>query len=264
MKKELDVLLKTIRIAGDTILSVQSAGFAVGVKDNKDIVTSADLAADNILKEALQSIFPEDGWLSEETKDDPKRLNCQRVWIVDPIDGTREFATGIPEYAVSVALVANGQPVLAAVFNPATNELFHAVKGQGAWLNDQQIHCSTGVPNKLTLLASRSEYKRGEWDRFAQQHDVKIVGSIAYKLALVAAGKAHATFSLGPKSEWDVAAGVLIVSEAGGIVSNQHKESLIFNQPNILLKGIVAASADADNAVFALINGDSHLEQQTR
>lgn len=253
MNKETSVLLEAVREAGEAILALQQSGFTVSRKVNDDLLTQADLLANDILKKRLLGAFPEDGWLSEESVDDVARLICPRVWVVDPIDGTKEYARGIPEYAISVALVEDGRPILACVYNPETNELFHAEKDQGAWLNGEKIVCSALPADQLLLLASRSECDRGEWSKFQAQHQVKIVGSIAYKLALVAAGKAHATFSLGPKHEWDIAAGVLLVLEAGGVVTDQLKNEFVFNQEKVKVRGIVATSAISNAQVFAMI-----------
>lgn len=255
MRNEATVLLKAVREAGQEIVRLQSAGFSVSRKANNDLVTQADLLANDILKSQLMTHYPDDGWLSEESVDDVRRLSCKRVWIVDPMDGTKEYAHGVPEYAVSVALVENGVPVVAAVYNPAVDEMFHAVKGEGAWLNQQPIHCISSNAGDVLLLASRSEYARGEWDKFLGQCKVEQVGSIAYKLALVAAGRAHGTFSLGPKNEWDIAAGVLLVTEAGGVVTDQQHQQRVFNQKNVLVPGIVATAVGWNEKVFALIEG---------
>ena len=254
MINEIQVLLDSIQAAGAAILDVRKSGFSVSTKSNNDIVTKADLLANDILKSQLTSAFPGYGWLSEESVDDNERLACERVWVVDPIDGTREFATHIPEYAVSVALVERGAPVLAAIFNPATDELFHAAKGLGAFLNKTKIFCQETSVDDILLLASRSEYKRGEWNKFQLVHKVKQVGSIAYKLALIAAGHAQATFSLGPKNEWDIAAGTLLVTEAGGVVSDKQKELLMFNRSQVKVNGVVATTSGSNNQIFNLIN----------
>jgi myo-inositol-1(or 4)-monophosphatase len=263
MTEEIDILLQAVQEAGAAILALQKTDFAITKKPNSnvnnDLLTQADLLANEIIKTRLLTAFPGDGWLSEESVDDSARLTCERVWIVDPIDGTREYASRIAEYAISVALVESGTPILSAVFNPASNELFHAIKGKGAWLGSKKIHCNgTLLPSEtgtetLLLLASRSEYQRGEWKNFQQYHRVKQVGSIAYKLALVAAGQSHATFSLGPKNEWDIAAGALLVTEAGGIVTNKHREKIIFNRKEVKVDGIVATAAEVNDAIFALI-----------
>ncbi|MBW7992617.1 MAG: 3'(2'),5'-bisphosphate nucleotidase CysQ [Planctomycetes bacterium] len=228
-------------------------GFETAYKANEDPVTTADLKADSILREGLTKDFPGTGWLSEETRDDFSRLDKKQVWIVDPIDGTKEFVSGIPEYAVSVALVEDGLPILAAVYNPAAKELFAAAAGQGAWLNEEAINSKHELMEKLILLASRSEIQRGEFKPFEHFAQIRPCGSIAYKLALVAAGKADATFSLSPKNEWDIAAGVLIVSESGGNTNNLNGTPFIFNQRTTLVDGIVAATRYALEPVRKLI-----------
>lgn len=254
MINEMQILLLAIKEAGAAILALQNENLLVNNKGDNDIVTAGDLAANEILHKHFKKHFPDYGWLSEESVDDLTRMDKKRVFIVDPIDGTREFAKGIPEFAISVAVVELGEPIAACVFNPATNELFHAIKDHGAFLNNTLIKCKTDARNKLSLLASRSEYKRGEWKRFEEQHEVKIVGSIAYKLALVAAGKADATFSLGPKSEWDIAAGVLLMKEAGGFALTQEGKEFVFNNNSVLVNGIVAASNSLKNDIFGLIS----------
>lgn len=254
MADETKILLQAVQEAGDAILNLQKKGMKISHKDNQDILTEADILANEILKKTLLGQFPQDGWLSEETIDDANRLHCQRVWVVDPIDGTREFAQGLPEYAISVALVEAGVPILGVVHNPAKNELYYAVQNQGAWLGKKQLHCKAELSGRnLCLLASRSEYARGEWNKIEQQYEVKQIGSIAYKLALVAKGYAQATFSLGPKNEWDIAAGVLLIEEAGGKVSNKYQERIKFNQACTKIKGILACAKENYAQVLALI-----------
>jgi myo-inositol-1(or 4)-monophosphatase len=248
MQNEKKVILDVVKEAGAAILAMQKKGFSVSLKNNNDILTQADLLANQLIKNKIESCFPDDGWLSEENADDLSRLKKKRVWIIDPIDGTREYVKSIPEYAISVALVERHEPIFGVVYNPATDELFYAEKNNGAYLNDSRINCTADVSTPMRLLASRSEYNRGEWDAFKDQ-DIKIMGSIAYKLALVAAGRADATFSLGPKNEWDIAAGVLILQEAGGHVTDQAYKPFQFNQANPLVNGIVAAS----NAAYPVI-----------
>lgn len=252
MANELAVAIAAVKEAGAVLLSMQTTGFTVSHKANRDLLTEADLAANAILRKAILDAFPDDAWLSEESHDDITRLSKQRVWIVDPIDGTIEYSKNIPEYAISLALVVAGVPTVGVVFNPATDELFFATQ-EGAWLQEAALRCDCANASRLTLLASRSEEKRGEWDRFKDQHDVKIVGSIAYKLALVAAGRAHATFSLSPKSEWDIAAGVLLVQASGGCVMNAKFAPIHFNQANVLVPGVIACSQAVKDDLLRLI-----------
>ncbi|MHA1200858.1 MAG: 3'(2'),5'-bisphosphate nucleotidase CysQ, partial [Candidatus Heimdallarchaeaceae archaeon] len=183
----------------------------------------------------------------------PERLDKDKVWIVDPIDGTREFVESIPEYAISVALVEKGQPVIGVVLNPLKDELYSAIKGEGAYLNGEPIHVNSKLDNKPVIVASRSENKRGEWEDFKQVAEVIPTGSIAYKLALVAAGTADATFSLCPKNEWDIAAGHLLVEEAGGVVSDKYGQCFIYNQKETLVDSIVGISKVASKTVFKMI-----------
>jgi len=203
-------------------------------------VTSADRAADDSLHRELLWLAPA-GWLSEERVDDHRRLHQRRVWIVDPLDGTIEFVRGLPEYAVSVALVEDGDPILAVIHNPATGDFFWAERGVGAFRNARAIR----VRESERLLASRTEFRRGEFAPVAAAWDIKAIGSTAYKMALVAAGEAAATFSRGPKWEWDVCAGALLVEEAGGLATQAFGESLRFNAPDPRVGSILAAAPGA-------------------
>jgi len=245
MEQELTVLAAALHQAGKAVRQVMAAGLQTTYKRGDDPLTQADVAANRVLQECLLGAFPEDGWLSEETRDDQQRLTRMRVWVVDPIDGTRELVQGIPEYALSVALVVAGAPQLGGVYNPATEELFLGVVGQGVTANGQPVRADHPLGDKPVVLASRSEVRRGEWTRFQECLEVQVVGSIAYKLALVAAGRADATFSLRPKHEWDVAGGVALVQAAGGVVTTATGVPLVFNQRPPLLPSILAATQAA-------------------
>jgi len=209
-------------------------------KGGGDPVTEADRAVDTLLRELLPR--GDEGWLSEETADDPSRLSKERVWVVDPLDGTREFVAGIPEWCVSVALVENGRAIAGGISNPATGETIIGGQGRGVEVN--------GVPARLSerttledalVLASRSEVKRGEWERFADApFRIRPMGSVAYKLSLVAAGLADATWTLVPKHEWDVAAGAALVLAAGGEVYTLDGNAPRFNRDRPKMPGFVA------------------------
>jgi myo-inositol-1(or 4)-monophosphatase len=203
-------------------------------------VTEADRAVNAVLAQMLPA--EEEGWLSEESRDDPARLRKRRVWAVDPLDGTREFVAGIPEWCVSVGLLEDGQPVAGGVANPATGEVFLGTVDTGVTYNGRPARVSErrGLEGAV-VLASRSEFDRGEWERFrGAAFTVRPVGSVAYKLALVAAGLADATWTLVPKHEWDVAAGAALVLAGGGSIHARDGSAPAFNQPQPWLSGFIA------------------------
>lgn len=239
-EKLLDDVCEIAIAAGRRIEKVRAEGLTTRTKDDLSPVTRADREADSLLRERLLGL-KRIGWLSEETADDGARLERARLWVVDPLDGTKEFIEGLPEYSVAIALVEDGVPTLGVVHNPATGDLFAARRGTGATRNGEQIRVIEGH----VLLASRSELRRGEFEPFEESWNVRPVGSIQYKLALVAAGEAGVTFSRGPKHEWDVCAGALIVTEAGGKATDLFGDPLRYNQPFPKVKGILAGAPAA-------------------
>ncbi len=205
--------------------------------------TAADLEADRILHGILLDAHPDYGWLSEETADDATRLQRERVWIVDPIDGTLSYMAARPEFSISIALAEHGQVVLGVVCNPATDELFWAIEGQGAFgAGGQRLHVSKTAAPPARLVASRSEIRAREFEALGTDWRLLPMGSTAYKLALTAEGRADIFLSRGPKSEWDVCAGDLIVREAGGQVSDLRGRTLSYNRPDPYVHGILASN----------------------
>src|SRR6266404_535192 len=195
-----------------------------------------------------------DGWLSEETADSDERLERKRVWIVDPLDGTKEFISEIPEFVVCVALVEDGLPRVAVEYNPVRDELFTARKGAGAALNGTAIRVTKQTDlRQARVLASRSEEARGEWDPYREKMHVELTGSVAYKFALIAAGRYDATFTLTPKNEWDVCAGALLVAEAGGMVTDPDGRAIRFNNRSTLLSGLIASNQLLHRAIINTI-----------
>ena len=212
-------------------------------------VTEADRQVNQVLREAL--VRDGEGWLSEETIDDSGRLTKRRVWVVDPLDGTKEFCAGIPEWCVSIAMVEDGRAVAGGIANPATRETFLGSRETGVTYNG----CPAQPSRKSSLdgamvLASRSEVSRGEWAQFGEApFTFRPMGSVAYKLALVAAGLADATWTLQPKNEWDIAAGVALVEAAGGVVQFLPDEKPAFNNKATLLPGLFACGAHLRNPI---------------
>jgi myo-inositol-1(or 4)-monophosphatase len=220
---------------------------------NRGPVTEADTVVNLILRQAL--VRDGEGWLSEESVDDFQRLENHRVWVVDPIDGTREFVAGIPEWCVSVALVENGRAIAGGICNPTTCETFIGSLETGITYNGKRVWASKKRDLVGALvLASRTEFERGDWERFQDTRFViRPVGSVAYKLALVAAGLADATWSLTPKNEWDVAAGVALVEAAGGVVRNLANFPLAFNNKSVGVSGFLAGGSLLREKLTSLI-----------
>ena len=173
------------------------------------------------------------------------------MWVVDPIDGTQEFISGIPEWCISVGFVENGRAVAGGICNPVTGEVFLGAIGEGVRLNGVSVNVSPCERLEgAVVLASRSEVARGEWDCFRDAPFVtRPMGSVAYKLALVAAGRADATWTGCPKNEWDIAAGAALVQAAGGFVRNLNGSELRFNNPSPLMPGLVACGPRLDRKV---------------
>jgi myo-inositol-1(or 4)-monophosphatase len=242
LEEDFRLLKDAVQEAGELAYSYFRRELAVQTKHDGTEVSEADLAVDATLKGTLLGGRPNYGWLSEETEDDPSRLDQRLVWMVDPIDGTNAFLRHIPEWTISVALVQEGKPVLGAVYNPATGEFFHAIRGHGAFLNNKPIK----VTGRETLegalfIASGGLFKKRIWKEPWPGVESRWVNSVAYRLSLVAAGRADATVSLSAKCEWDLAAGVLLVEEAGGVVTDHHGHPFRFNLPIPRFPSLVAA-----------------------
>jgi myo-inositol-1(or 4)-monophosphatase len=214
-------------------------------KEPGQIVTEADIAIDQTLHRLILAERPSDGWLSEERRDDGSRSRSRRVWVVDPIDGTRSFANGVAEFTISVALLIDDEPVLASVSNPITNEHFEATVGKGAFLNGSPI-----TPSKqptihgASLLASWTEMKKRRWREQMPEASFKTIGSLAYKLALVAAGRYAGLVSRRSCSDWDIAAAVLILRESGALIGDGDGHPIRLNQSTVRHAGLVAAGAE--------------------
>ena len=223
-------------------------------KSDRSPVTDIDLAVDELLRSGLLGLLPQVGWLSEETVDDASRLDAERVWVVDPIDGTRSLIDGIPEFCVSVALVERGAPTVGLIANPSTGERFYAVRGQGAWDEaGKSLQVAETAPAAgLELVVSRSEVARGVWTDLEANLNVTAMSGLAHKMAQVAAGRTDGTMTVWPRREWDVAAGCLIVSEAGGKSTEWAGDEIRFNRADPTIEGLICGSGRAFDAIFGL------------
>ena len=206
-----------------------------------EVVSEADVEVDDALRETLLGAFPDDAWLSEEAHDDRERLLQRRVWIVDPLDGTREFLQGVPEYAVSIALALNGQAVLGVVYNPDADEMFAGTIDSA----DERFRLETaGALSESYMLVGRGEWHYGDLPPVPDGTKVMPVGSIAYRMALLATGKGCLVFTAGRRSEWDLAAGAALLGAAGATVTDIDGQALQFNRAEPSVRGLIAANAD--------------------
>jgi myo-inositol-1(or 4)-monophosphatase len=249
----LERIRAAIELARGVFARFTPGEIAAEYKSGHDPVTEADTALDAVLRKTL--LREGEGWLSEETADDLVRLNYERAWVVDPLDGTREFVEGIPEFCVSIAMVERGRPVAGGICNPATNEVFLGSIESGLEFNGAAARVSQrNTLSGATVLASRSETKRGEWKNFGNApFKVKPMGSVAYKLARVAAGLEDITFTLTPKHEWDVAGGAALILSAGGCVRTLADTDLVCNQRNALISGLIACGPGIKNELMEFL-----------
>ncbi|MBT5077912.1 MAG: 3'(2'),5'-bisphosphate nucleotidase CysQ [Candidatus Marinimicrobia bacterium] len=241
--------------AGDIIHSFFLSEYEVKMKGKGNPVTEADIAADDILKKMLISEFPEYGWLSEETRDTPHRLTKKRVWVVDPIDGTKEFVEGIPNFVVSIGLVENGIPILGVIHNPINKDTYTAISGGGVFFNGNQTSISDKTEFSLiSILNSRSETRQGLWESYTPHFKELIpIGSIALKLAMVAAHQTDMVASLKPKNEWDICAGHCLINEAGGKLLTIEGKGITYNNADTLITpGLVAGNESVVNSFIKL------------
>jgi myo-inositol-1(or 4)-monophosphatase len=205
-------------------------------------VTDVDLETDALLTRLLRIARPEYGWLSEETADDPARLACARAFIVDPIDGTSAFLKSRPEFTIVAAVAEAGQPVAAAVFNPMTNEMFAAAKGHGATLNGRRIAVSARERIQgARMLGAAEFFGHPAWPVKWPPMILEKRASLAYRMALIAAGTFDGMLALNPKHEWDICAGALLVSEAGGKSTNHDGSGWSFNKVDAREPSMVCA-----------------------
>ncbi|MDX5366348.1 MAG: 3'(2'),5'-bisphosphate nucleotidase CysQ [Alphaproteobacteria bacterium] len=217
-------------------------------------VTEADIEVNELLHRRLGTARPDYGWLSEETEDDSSRLTQPRVWVVDPIDGTRAFAKGRPHFVISVALVEEGRPVLGVLYNPATGEFFEAAEGNGAFLNGQSIHVSeASAIEGCRMAAFAPMFKHPAWPEAWPEMDILERNSVAYRIALVACGAADAALALNGKSDWDLAAADIIVREAGGRITAHDGSPLFYNRESTRHPSLLAAGPALYDALFAKV-----------
>jgi len=248
----LDRLAAIVREAGSVALRTFGGPLRSWTKGGTSPVCEADIAVNDLLRAQLTLDAPELGWLSEESEHDPARLDTPGVWVVDPIDGTRAYMAGKPEWAISVALVENSRPVLAALFAPALESLYLAKAGGGATLNGVAIVASESVRLAgLRITGPKSVLQRLP----ALGTDVVIeprVPSLALRIARVAHGRYDAAFASSDSHDWDLAAADLLVHEAGGAVTDFAGERLLYNKPEPVHDEVIAAGRACHRTLLEL------------
>ena len=237
-----DLLVASVREAGAIARKYFGGTYKSWSKSRGNPVTEADIEIDAFLKKTLLAARPHYGWLSEETADHPARLTHDHIFLVDPIDGTHGFLKGRPHFTIVATVVSEGRPVAAAIFNPITDEMFEAALGEGASENGVTLGVSakSDFPH-ARFLTGRDFIDDPRWPTPWPPLTVESRASIAYRMALVARGDFDAMISLTDKSDWDLAAGDLIVREAGGRVTSQSGETLRYNQTQPVQQGVICA-----------------------
>jgi myo-inositol-1(or 4)-monophosphatase len=247
-----DRLAAAVREGGALALKTFRGQIKSWIKGHSSPVSEADLAVDALLRQRLPAIL-DAGWLSEETEDDPARLNRADVWVVDPIDGTRAYLQGLADWAVSAALVQAGRPIIAALYAPVTDEMFLSIVGEGATRNGAPMHASAG---EQLAGAKFSGAKRRLASLAAVEPRIETaprVPSLALRLARVATGELDGTFTAPNSHDWDLAAADLLVHEAGGVLTTLTGQLLIYNQPEPVHGALVAAGRRRHAALLGLI-----------
>ncbi|MBR0725742.1 3'(2'),5'-bisphosphate nucleotidase CysQ [Bradyrhizobium manausense] len=251
LARDAALLQDTVREAGALAQSMFRTELRKWTKGASSPVSEADIAVNDLLEARLRGATPDYGWLSEESADDATRLSRRLVWVVDPIDGTRNYLNGHDEWCVSVALVEDVAPVLAAVFAPATNEFFFAARGRGTMLNDRPARATQGA----ALDFSRMAGPKPMVERLnASIGEVKLhprIGSLALRLCRVANGTLDAAFAGGNSHDWDLAAADLIVQEADGRMSDLSGDPILYNRREVTHGVLVAAGRDRHASIVA-------------
>jgi len=244
LARDVALLRDSVREAGALALSLFRTELKNWTKGASSPVSEADIRVNDLLENRLRSATPQYGWLSEESVDDEQRLGKHRTWIVDPIDGTRGYLAGREDWCVSVALVEDASPVLAAVFAPATDEFFLAARGRGAARNHVPVYATTGTELDFSRIAGPKPLVQ----RLSPSPDEIVlyprIGSLALRLCRVAQGTLDAAFAGGQSRDWDLAAANLIVQEANGNMTALSGDTISYNRREVTHGVLVAAGRD--------------------
>ena len=245
-------LAATAREAGTVAMAKFRSPFKSWNKDNYSPVSEVDIEIDLLLRERLMTITPRVGWLSEESIDDPARLQARQIWIVDPIDGTRAFIGGREDWTISIALADEGRPLAAALYAPVNNSLYLAFRGGGATLNDAPLRLKAQDPDLPAAIAGPKRWIDALLPHLAVAEQPK-VHSLALRLAKVGSGELDIAFAGGSSHDWDLAAADLIVHEAGGALTSLRGEAPLYNRPVPRHPPLIAAERKRHTQLLRLI-----------
>lgn len=251
LTRDRDLLAATTRAAGELALAMFRTSLKTWTKGASSPVSEADIAVNALIEQRLRASTPDYGWLSEESADDTARLARRRVWIVDPIDGTRSYLAGRDDWCVSAALIEDGTPLLAAVFAPRSGEFFFAARGGGASLNAQPIKATSGAALDFSRIAGPKPLVDRLDPRPPGAAIHPRIGSLALRLCRVGDGKLDVAFAGGRSHDWDLAAADLIVREAGGKMTVLSGEPIRYNRRDVTHEALVAAGRDRHQAIVA-------------
>ena len=238
------LLRNTVREAGALALSMFRTELKNWTKGASSPVSEADIAVNELISGRLRSATPHYGWLSEESVDDEQRLAKQRVWIVDPIDGTRGYLAGREDWCISVALVEGTRPVLAAVFAPASDEFFFAERGRGTLLNGTPVDATSGTAIDISRVAGPKPLIERLVRSSSEISPHPRIASLALRLCRVAHGWLDVAFAGGQSRDWDLAAADLIVQEANGKMTSLSGEAIQYNRREVTHGMLMAAGRD--------------------
>jgi 3'(2'), 5'-bisphosphate nucleotidase len=261
LERELQVAIRLAREAGTSILGYYGSALAVEYKPGEEPVTAADYAADALIVDGLRAAFPGDGLMTEESDDDLSRLERERVWIVDPLDGTKDFVAETGDFVVQIALAVRGDPWLGVVYRPLGDLLYYAARGGGAY--QEQDGCCRRIrvsgeadPSQMCIVASRLNYP--EFVEQARQllgiESVRRMGSVGLKVGLLARGECDLYLATTLCREWDVCAPHALLLEAGGMLTDLHGHPIVYNKPEIVeCHGLVGSNGLAHQEVLAAV-----------
>ncbi|MGX8797384.1 3'(2'),5'-bisphosphate nucleotidase CysQ family protein [Fusibacter sp. JL298sf-3] len=251
-EKELQIAIEAACSAGDVIMTVYQTDFDVSIKKDTSPVTEADIAANHVILNMLKSAFPEDGFLSEEVRDDESRLTKKRFWVIDPLDGTKEFIKKNDEFAVNIGLVVDGDIHLGLVYLPVSRKVYYGIRGEGAYVRS----CESTTPRRIFvskrrkpyhLLVSRSHPSEKTLTLLKQHADeietVTEMGS-AIKGCLIAEGLYDVYYNFGHSRKWDTCAMECIVAEAGGVLRKLDGVPIDYMEKDTLNRGFYIVNSE--------------------